>query len=335
MAAAPAAQARTHHPGASVHGVMVHVHRADRALAGVVAGNSRDLKVLRVQGSAALKEAQSLARHARRARGRVQAARALSSVERQFARDTGQLSGVLALEPSFAQAGIAGTIAGSTLGEQIAASVLAKILPLLPAAAQGPVSEILAQLPAQETTQASHLAASLDAGSIVCAASGAVEQALTLATQAIGIGLSQAQSALAMVPGGVGSEFQGVLSGLPGQLTGIESLVQGILPCASSNSTPPGSSTGSSILPVDSVSLISGITKLINEILSEVLPAAGQGQSGVSTPIPGNLGGLVGGFGAIPGLAAGMPGFSGIPFLSGGIPGFSGGFPFLSGGMPF
>lgn len=330
MAAAPVAQAGTHHRhrGASVHGVMTHVHRADRALAGVVSGHPGDLRAIRVQGAAALHEAQTLAHHARGARGRVRAARALASVERQFGRDTSRLTGVLPREPSSVQSAVAMTITATTLGQQIAASVIAQLLPLLPTAAQGPLTAVLSSLPGQETTQATQLAGTLGTGSIACIASGAVEQALTLATQAIGLALSQAQGALANVPGG-GSQLQGVLSALPAQLAGIEQLVKGILPCSSTKSTTPGSSTGSTIPAVNPTSLIAGITQLINEILREVLPAVGQGQSAGSIPIPGGLGGLMGGFGGIPFLSGGIPGLSGgIPGLSGGIPGLSGGFPF-------
>ncbi|MGI8414002.1 MAG: hypothetical protein ACR2LV_10220 [Solirubrobacteraceae bacterium] len=313
LAAAPAAQAHAHHTKASVHGVMVHVHRADGALTGALSGNRGDLKVIRRQGAAALTEARVLARDSHSSAGRARAARATASVERQFGRDASQLTHAIGSVSPSMQSAVASTISAAMLGQQAAASLIAQILPLISTGAQGPLAGLLAELPAQSTTQATQLAGTLDTGSIACVALGAVQQALTLATQAIGLGLSQAQSVLALAPASVGSELQGVLSGLPSQLGGIETLVKGLVPCSSASGgsvTSGGSSPigGSTVGALDPSSLISGITGLVQGILGKVLPAVTQGQSAGPVAVPGIVGGLLGNVG---GLLSGLLGGAG------------------------
>lgn len=315
LVAVPAAQARTQHRGASVHGVMMHVHRADLALSDVVSGRTGELSLIRGQGAAALTEAGTLAHQARGTAAKSRAAHVLTSVSNQFGRDTHQLGGVLAQEPASVQSEVATTIAGATYGQQIAASLIAQLLPLVPGAAQGPLTQVLASLPSQDATQATQLAGVLNAGSIACEATGAVQQALALATQAVNTGLSAAQAALASAPANIRGQLQPLLDGLPTQLAGIEKLVLGLIPCSSTGGS--GGGNGSTILPIDPTSFVSGITGLISGILHQVLPfGLGQGQGSAPAPVPGVLGGLLG---SISGLLGGLIPAGLIP--SGLIPG--------------
>ncbi|MCA1688881.1 MAG: hypothetical protein LC720_00025 [Actinobacteria bacterium] len=296
LAATPGAQASRPH---SVHGVVVHLRGADRALTRLVASPSGPLAGMYLrraedQGALAGKIARSMAATAH---GGTSAERAATGLGLLADHQTGVAQSLTSLvgdtRPEL-QAAVAQAISGATGQRRV---VLARLSGLLPDLATGS-RPVVAQIVAMESSQGAQvpvaLAEVLGANSVACAATGAVQQALVVTTQAFQLGLSDLGPALALVSAAVHAQVQSEIDGIPGLLSHIEEQLAGAVPC--SNSTQPtGPTKASPVAALEAPVLLAGMTQLIDGIIDGLLPGLAAGQTPTPVAAPAPLAGLLGG----------------------------------------
>jgi hypothetical protein len=296
LAAAPAAQAAKPH---SLHGEVVHLHAADRATARLLAaptGPLASMYLARSQQQLALATgvAASIVHSAHGRAGAESAAAALGLLADDQTSQAQSLTSVLGTVSPTLEAGVAQAISTATGGRQGVLGVLSGLLPGLSRASRPVVAQVVALESTQGAQVPVQIAGMLGANSVACAATGAVQQALVVSTQAFQLGLSVLGPALALVPAGVRAQVQREIDGIPALLTEVERQLAQALPCSGS----PAAGTSSSTPPVKAVqapTLLGGMTQLIDGILGTFLPGLLNGQSPTPVAAPGPLTGLLGG----------------------------------------
>jgi len=334
MVAVPVAQADT------LSTVRTHVHRADTALAKVIAAApsgsvSGPLASLEAAINAAGVNAANLYKHAHSASVRDRAAVAMDKVAAQENRDAAALTPMIGQLTGVAQSQVAMAVAAVTQGREEALSLVSALVPKLPVGSQSAVAGTVASLSNSGSGQIGQLIGSISPNSIACTALDAVGQVVATVVASVQSDLGRVQGLLPMLPVGGTSQFSSIVSGLPAQLTSLVGTLRSAFNCSSSG----GVGTGAGIGGV--TSLVSSVTNLVQGILGSFLPSLGGGPS--STPVAGvpvtgllssllgsvtttvpSLGGLLGGsaggagglFGGILGLLGGGGGS-----LGGGLPG--------------
>jgi hypothetical protein len=320
MVAVPAAQADT------LSTVRTHVHRADTALAKVVAAApsgsvSGPLASLEAAINAAGVNAANLYKHAHTASVRVNAAAAMDKVAAQENRDAAALTPIIGQLTGAAQSEVAAAVAAVTQGREQALSLVSALVPKLPAVSRSAVAGTVASLSDSGVGQVGQLLGTISPNSIACTALNTVGQVVATVVASVQSDLTRVQGLLSMLPVGGGTQFSSIISGLPSQLTSLVGMLQSAFNCPSSGAT----STTAGIGGV--TSLVGSITNLVQGILGSFLPSLGGGSSSgpvSGVPITGLLSGLLGSitstvpsFGGLLGGSSGSP-LSGILGLLGG-----------------
>jgi hypothetical protein len=300
LMAAPAAQAAKPH---SIHGEVVHLRAADRATARLAAaptGPLASMYLARSQQQLALATsvAASIVHAAHNRTGSERAATALGLLADEQTSQSQALTSVLGTVAPSLQAAAAQAISTATGGRQGVLGVLSGLLPGLSRASRPVVAQVVAVESSQGAQVPVQIAGVLGANSVACAATGAVQQALVVSTQAFQIGLSVLGPALALVPAAVRAQVQTAIDGIPALLTAVENQLAQVLPCtgAAAGTTP---SSTPAVKAVQAPTLLGGMTQLIDGILGTFLPGLASGQSptliAAPAPLTGLLGGLLGG----------------------------------------
>ncbi len=298
LTAAPAAQAAKAH---SLHGEVVHLRAADRAtarLTGAPTGPLAAMYLARSQQQLALATsvAASIVRAGHTRTGSERAATALGLLADEQTSQAQALTSVLGTVPPALEAGVAQAISTATGGRQGVLGVLSGLLPGLTRASRPVVAEVVAVESSQGAQVPVQIAGILGASAVTCAATGAVQQALVVSTQAFQIGLTVLGPALALVPAAARAQVQTAIDGIPALLTAVESQLAQALPCSGA---PETSSTPAAVKAVQAPTLLGGMTQLIDGILGTFLPGVLNGQSptpiAAPAPLAGLLGGLLGG----------------------------------------
>jgi len=333
MVAVPAAQAD------SLSTVRAHVHRADAALAKVIAAApsgsvSGPLATLESAINAAGVNAANLYKHAHTASVRERAATAMDKVAAQENRDAAALTPMIGQLTGTAQSQVATAVAAVTQGREQALSLVSALVPKLPTASQSGVAGTVASLSNSGTGQIGQLIGTISPNSIACTALNAVGQVVATVVASVQTDLGRVQGLLPMLPVGGSSQFTSIISGLPAQLTSLVGTLQSAFDCSPSSGT--STSTGAGIGGV--TSLVSSITNLVQGILGSFLPSLGGGSSSspiAGVPVTGLLSGLLGSVTSpapsLGGLLGGSSGGAGG--LLGGILGLLGGGSGLGGGL--
>ncbi|HWH10279.1 MAG TPA: hypothetical protein VG165_04065 [Solirubrobacteraceae bacterium] len=314
MVAVPAAQADT------LSTVRTHVHRADTALAKVLAAAqtgsvSGPLSSLEAAINAAGVNAANLYKHAHTASVRVNAAAAMDKVAAQENRDAAALTPMIGQLTGTPQSQVASVVAAVTQGREEALSLVSALIPKLPVVSRTAVAGTVASLSDSGTGQVGQLVGSISPNSIACTALNAVGQVVATVVASVQSDLSRVQGLASMLPAGGTSQFSSIISGLPGELTSLVGTLQTAFNC-----TPATGSTPATVGVGGVTSLVSSITNLVQGILGSFLPSLGGGSSSgpvAGVPVTGLLSGLLGS------VTSTVPSFGGL--LGGGSGGLLGG----------
>jgi len=324
MVAVPAAQADT------LSSVRTHVHRADTALAKVIAAApsgsvSGPLASLEAAINAAGINAATLYKHAHTASARDRAATAMDKVAAQENRDAAALTPMIGQLTGDAQSQVASAVAAVTQGREVALSLLSALVPKLPAVSQTGVAGTVASLSDSGTGQIGQLIGTLGPNSIACTALDAVGQVIATVVASVQTDLGRVQGLLPVLPVGGSSQFTSIISGLPAQLTSLVGTIKSAFNCSPSSGTTTGAGIGGV------TSLVGSITSLVQGILGSFLPSLGGGGSSstpvAGVPVTGLLSGLLGS------ITSTVPSFGGLlGGATGGAGGLLGGILGLLGG---
>ncbi|MEA2267184.1 MAG: hypothetical protein QOE27_2767 [Solirubrobacteraceae bacterium] len=295
-AATPGAQASKPH---SVHGVVVHLRSADRALTRLVADPSGPLAGMylrRAEDQAALagKIARSMAATSQAGPSAERAATALGLLADHQTGVAQSLTSLVGEARPELQAAVAQGISSATGQRRVVLARLSGLLPDVSTGSRPVVAEIVAMESSQGAQVPVALAGVLGANSLACAATGAVQQALVVATQAFQLGLSNLGPALMLVTASVHAQVQSEIDGIPSLLGHIEEQLAGVIPCSSSTQ-PAGPSKSSPVTALQAPVLLGGMTQLIDGIIGGLLPGLVAGQTPVAVAAPAPLAGLLGG----------------------------------------
>ncbi len=308
LAAAPAAQARKAH---SLHGVVVHLRSADRALSRLVAHPASPLAEMYLTRSASQTALAGSVAHAivLAAHGGASSELAATVLGLFADHQTSQaqsLTSVLGQVPPELQADVARAISTATGGRGVVLGTLSGLLPALSSAARPLVAQVVAIEASQGAQVPVQIAGVLGANAVGCQAAGPVQQALVVATQAFQLGLADLGPVLALVPASVHAQVQSEIDGVPALLRQIEDQIAGLLPCAG---TAPTYHTTGATAPVKALgtpALVDGMTQLIDRILASLAPGVGAGTTPAPVAVPAPLSGLLGGVGSL--LGGGLGG---------------------------
>jgi hypothetical protein len=293
LAAAPAAQARRH---SSLHRVVVHLRAADRALNRLGDQPASPLAAMylarvEAQTAGAYRVARSIAAGAHGRASSERAATVLGLVADHQTGDAQTLSSILGAVGPDVQAPLAQAISTATAGRGVVLGKLSRLLPTLSTTARPLAAQVVALESSQGAQVPVQIASVLGNNTLACAATGAVQQALVVATQSFQLGLANLGPALALVPAPVRAQVQSEIDGIPALLRHIEEQLARVVPC-------PGSMQAATAGPVKALAtptLLGGITQLIDGILGRLLPGLSAGQSPAAAPAPASLTGLLGG----------------------------------------
>jgi hypothetical protein len=290
LVAVPAAQADT------LSTVRTHVHRADLALAKVIAAVpsgsvAGPLAALQSSINAAGVDAGNLYKHAHTTAVRVNAAAAMDKIAAQENRDAAALTPMIGGLTGAGQSEVATAVAGFTQGREEALSLVSALVPELPSVTRSSVAGTVASLSDSGTGQVGQLIGSISPGSIACTALDAVGQVVATVVASVQTDLGRVQGLLSMLPAGGSAEFSSVISTLPTQLTSLIGTLESAFNCSPSS----GASTSTGLGGV--TSLISSVTNLVQGLLGSFLPSLGGGSSSTpvaGVPVTGLLSGLLG-----------------------------------------
>ena len=312
----------------SLASVRAHVHGADAALHQVVAAASTGavggpLAALEAELKAAGLSSAKLYRHAHTPAVRVRAAKAMTKIAAQESRDAAALTPLVGQVTGVGQTDLASFIASITQGREQALTLVSGLLGQVPAANQGSIAGIVAQLSGSGTGQVGQLAGAISPGSVACPAVDAVSQVVASVLAAVPTDLGRLQSLLSFLPASAQTEIQSVLSGLPGQLNSLVASLKQAFNCPTTTSTGGGSTTGTTGVASGPAalagSLIGSVTEFVGELLKSLLPnlAGSPGTPSATVTVAGPVSGLLGQItNLIPGLG-GLFGGSGSGFLGG------------------
>lgn len=306
LAAAPAAEAGRPH---SLRGAVAHLRAADRALARLVAAPAGPLAGMYLtrsgqQTALAAGVAQAIVARARGRAGTQTAATALGLLADHQTSAAQELTSILGVVAPELQAAVAQAISTATGGRQVVLAVLSGLLPDLSAGARPVVAQVVAMESSQGVQVPVALAGVLGGSSVACQATGAVQQALVVATQAFQLGLAGLGQALALVPPAVQAQVQTEIDGVPDLLRHIEEQLAQAVPCSAS--TQPAGAAGTPVAALRTPALLGGMSQLIGGILGRVLPGLGAGQTPAPVAAPAPLSSLLGGVGGL--LGGGLGG---------------------------
>ena len=277
LGAAPAAQAAKPH---SVRGV--------GALAAMYLARAQAETALAAQLAQAIKAG------AHGKAGAERAATALGLLADHQTSDAQTFTSLLGSVRPELQAAVAQAITVATGGREGVLGTLGGLLPRLSTGARPVVAQIVALESSQGAQVPSQLAGRLGANSLACAATGAVQQALVVATQAFQLGLANLGPVLGLVNAHVQAQVQSEIDGIPALLHEVEAQLAQSVPCS-----PPAAQAPAPVAAVQAPTLLGGMTQLIDGILGHLLPGltAGQTPAPVATPslLSGLFGGLLGG----------------------------------------
>jgi hypothetical protein len=306
LAGAPAAEAARAH---SLHGVSVHLRSAARSLGRLTdrpAGPLAGMYLARVETQTALATgvARAIAAAAHGGASSGRAATALGLVADAQTSEAQTLTSVLGQVRPELQAEVARAISTATAGRGVVLGKLSGLLPDVSAQTRPVVAQVVALESSQGAQVPVELAGALGGSSVACAATGAVQQALVVATRSFQLGLAGLAPALALVPAAVRDQVQAEIDGVPSLLTHIEEQLAGAPTCSGPAPAPgPGAATPGGPAPVQALgtpALLGGMTQLIDGILGWLVPGAA---SPALAPAPAPLAGLLGGFGGLRALA--------------------------------
>jgi hypothetical protein len=333
MVAVPAAQADT------LSTVRTHVHRADTALAKVIAAAptgsvSGPLASLEAAINAAGVNAANLYKHAHTASVRTNAAAAMDKVAAQENRDAAALTPLIGQLTGAAQSQVATVVAAVTQGREEALSLVSALVPKLPTASRSAVASTVASLSDSGVGQVGQLLGTIAPNSIACTALNAVGQVVATVVASVQSDLGRVQGLLSTLPvgGTLPAQFSSIINGLPAQLSSLIGTLQTAFNCPSSGG---GVVVGGGLGGV--TSLVSSITNLVEGLVGSFLPSLGGGSSSgpvSGVPITGLLSGLLGSVtSTVPSLGGLLGGSSGTGGgLLSGILGLLGGGGSSSGG---
>jgi hypothetical protein len=329
MVAVPAAQADT------LSTVRTHVHRADTALAKVIAAApsgsvSGPLASLEAAINAAGANAANLYKHAHTSAVRVNAATAMDKVAAQENRDAAALTPIIGQLTGQAQSEVASVVAAVTQGREQALSLVSALVPKLPSVSRDAVAGTVASLSDSGVGQVGQLLGTISPNSIACTALNTVGQVVATVVASVQTDLARVQGLLSMLPVGGGTQFSSIISGLPAQLTSLVSQLQTAFNCPTSGG---GVVVGGNLGGV--TSLVSSITNLVEGIVGSFLPSLGGGSGSspvTGVPVTGLLSSLLGSItSTVPSFGGLLGGSSGSPLS--GILGIFGGGSSTGGGL--
>lgn len=292
LAAAPAAQAAKPH---SVHGVVAHLGAADRATARLAAQPTGPLAAMylaRAQAQTALagQLAQAIKAAAHGKAGAERAATALGLLADHQTSEAQTFTSLLGSVRPELQAAVAQAITAATGGREGVLGTLGGLLPQLSTGARPVVAQIVAVESSQGAQVPSQLAGRLGANSLACTATGAVQQALVVATQAFQLGLANLGPVLGLVNAHVQAQVQSEIDGIPALLHDVEAQLAQSVPCS-----PAATAAPAPVSAVQAPTLLGGMTELIDGILGHLLPGLSAGQTPPPVATPSLLSGLFGG----------------------------------------
>lgn len=292
LAAAPAAHASRPH---SLRGVVVHLRTADRATARLTAQPTGPLAAMylaRAQAQTALagELARAIKATAHGKAGAERAATALGLLADHQTSEAQTFTSLLGSVKPELQAAVAQAISVATGGREGVLGSLGGLLPKLSADARPVVAQIVAVESSQGAQVPAQLAGKLGANAVACAATGAVQQALVVATQAFQLGLANLGPVLGLVNAHVHAQVQSEIDGIPALLHEVEAQLAQSVPCS-----PPAAQAPAPVAAVRAPTLLGGMTQLIDGILGQLLPGLSAGQTPAPVAAPSLLSTLLGG----------------------------------------
>ncbi len=297
LGGAPTAEAAKPH---STHGVVVHLRSADRAIARLVAGPAgpaAGMYLARADQQARLAAgiARSIVLAGHGGASGERAATVLGLFADHQTSEAQTLTSVLGSVRPELQADVARAISADTGGRGVVLGMLSGLLPTLSAKAQPIFGQVVTLESSQGAQVPVELAGVLGGSALPCSATGAVQQALVVSTQAFQLGLANLGPALALVPPRVRAQVQSEIDGIPALLRHIEEQLASAVPC-SGGPAAPGQAP---VAAIQAPALLGGMTELIDGILGRLLPGLGAGRTPAPVAAPAPLAGLLGGVGSL------------------------------------
>lgn len=231
------------HSDRSVSSVKAHVRNADQALTRVAehvkADDNAAAAIAMVRN---LRQTQAATREARRLQGRAKKAKALRLVADQRNDNVLVLSALVDEVSDTAQAAMATALNNNLRGRETAIARLTSLATTLPVQAQAGIARAIAAISGNPTGVV-NIAGALNSGEITPAAEPPLEQALTLASDAMFTGVNQLKQIVGMLP----TPAQGPVNLAITRVTGILQSIFG-------NGTSTGGTTGGMLsnLPIPS-----------------------------------------------------------------------------------
>ena len=172
--------------------------------------------------------------------------------------------------------------------------MLSGLLPTLSGRAQPIFGQVVTLESSQGAQVPVELAGVLGGSALPCTATGAVQQALVVSTQAFQLGLTDLGPALALVGPRVRAQVQSEINGIPDLLRHIKAQLGQLR--ALLGDAAPGAAP---VAAIQAPALLGGMTQLIDGILGRFLPGLGAGQTPAPVAAPAPLAGLLGGVGSL------------------------------------
>jgi len=210
------------HSDASVGSVRAHVRGADQALAMVAdAVANQDQAATAVAMVQNRRQTQAATRDTARIRGRAKQAKALRLVAAQRDENAQVLTGLLEKVDSALQADVATALTNNLSGRETAIAKLTALAPMLPAAAQVGIARAIAAISGRGASAVADITAAVKSGQIGAGALPQVQQALSIASGAMFMGIAQLQQIVGSLPGPAQGPVNDAIARVTGILQGI------------------------------------------------------------------------------------------------------------------